>query len=217
MQTGANSKIALVSPGPSPIKFLISPRRDLHQQEFLSIIIISVFEHVNSYFFFFPYCSQNFSWCNLWPLPHLSLSTSEKESGSTSPTSNHCTLGLSISIVCSHTYKISFNFIYITDIFLVNTAHIFKVIKQYGDWKKKNIIFWLKNRFEYLSVSFSFLLNRLLPSRHFIRTLCDSFYRRSWDDNHHLCIFSMDTSEIVEHSLIILFFLIFMKISKLWN
>jgi len=35
------------------------------------------------------------------------------------------------------------------------------------------------------------------------------------DDNHHLCIFSMDTSEVTEHSLIFLFFLVFMKISEL--
>lgn len=37
------------------------------------------------------------------------------------------------------------------------------------------------------------------------------------DGNHRLCIFSMDTSEITEHSLIFLFFLTFMKISELWN
>lgn len=132
MQNAANSKIILVFPGPSPIKFLISPRRDMIQLVIPRIIIISMSDHVD-FDFFFPYCTQSISWYNLWPLFHLSLSISENLSGSISPTSNHCALGLSILIVCNQHCKTAFNFISITGLFLVNTVKIFKVIKQYGD------------------------------------------------------------------------------------
>lgn len=52
--------------------------------------------------FFFFMSMQNFSWCNLQLLPHLSPGTSEKESGSIFSPSYHWVLGLSIILTFSH-------------------------------------------------------------------------------------------------------------------